>query len=150
MQTPTYLGHVHIAATQHYLTMTPELLREARLHFERFAAGRNGIQDGMMLAMFKCANDVDEGRSNRDIRRPVIDFYIVALDRDQRNDVAGHCSEPKPFSILRQSIQSGTTAPSQSNCAGKPELAVSSLALSGIAFVAWRFYVVTRRYKFNP
>jgi site-specific recombinase XerD len=28
-QLATYLGHVHIAATQHYLTLTPELLREA-------------------------------------------------------------------------------------------------------------------------
>jgi site-specific recombinase XerD len=34
----TYLGHVTIAATQVYLTMTPELLREASLRFERYAA----------------------------------------------------------------------------------------------------------------
>lgn len=33
----TYLGHLHIAATQHYLTMTPELLREASRRFERYA-----------------------------------------------------------------------------------------------------------------
>jgi integrase/recombinase XerD len=33
----TYLGHVHIAATQRYLTMTPELLREASQRFERYA-----------------------------------------------------------------------------------------------------------------
>jgi integrase/recombinase XerD len=33
----TYLGHVTIAATQVYLTMTPELLREASLRFERYA-----------------------------------------------------------------------------------------------------------------
>jgi len=33
----TYLGHVNLAATQHYLTMTPELLREASLRFERYA-----------------------------------------------------------------------------------------------------------------
>ena len=38
-QLATYLGHVHIAATQHYLTMTPELLREASLRFERYARG---------------------------------------------------------------------------------------------------------------
>jgi integrase/recombinase XerD len=25
----TYLGHVHISGTQRYLTLTPELLREA-------------------------------------------------------------------------------------------------------------------------
>jgi site-specific recombinase XerD len=36
-QLATYLGHIHIAATQRYLTLTPELLREASLRFERFA-----------------------------------------------------------------------------------------------------------------
>ena len=30
----TYLGHIHIAATQRYLTMTPELLQEASARFE--------------------------------------------------------------------------------------------------------------------
>jgi integrase/recombinase XerD len=34
-----YLGHVHIRATQVYLSMTPELLREAGLRFERYARG---------------------------------------------------------------------------------------------------------------
>jgi site-specific recombinase XerD len=38
-QLSTYLGHVHIAATQHYLTMTPELLRQASLRFEHYARG---------------------------------------------------------------------------------------------------------------
>lgn len=33
----TYLGHVNVAATQRYLTMTPELLREASQRFERYA-----------------------------------------------------------------------------------------------------------------
>jgi integrase/recombinase XerD len=33
----TYLGHVHIAGTQRYLTLTPELLREASLRFEHYA-----------------------------------------------------------------------------------------------------------------
>ena len=33
----TYLGHVHIAGTQRYLTMTPELLQEAGQRFERYA-----------------------------------------------------------------------------------------------------------------
>ncbi len=33
----TYLGHVNLAATQHYLTLTPELLNEASKRFERFA-----------------------------------------------------------------------------------------------------------------
>jgi site-specific recombinase XerD len=33
----TYLGHVSIAATQRYLTMTPELLSEANQRFERYA-----------------------------------------------------------------------------------------------------------------
>ena len=36
-QLATYLGHLHIAATQRYLTMTPELLREAGQRFERYA-----------------------------------------------------------------------------------------------------------------
>jgi site-specific recombinase XerD len=33
----TYLGHVDVAATQCYLTMTPELLREANRRFEQYA-----------------------------------------------------------------------------------------------------------------
>jgi integrase len=33
----TYLGHVHISGTQRYLTLTPELLREASVRFERYA-----------------------------------------------------------------------------------------------------------------
>jgi site-specific recombinase XerD len=33
----TYLGHVDLSATQRYLTMTPELLREASMRFERYA-----------------------------------------------------------------------------------------------------------------
>ena len=36
-QLATYLGHVDIAATQRYLAMTPELLREASKRFERYA-----------------------------------------------------------------------------------------------------------------
>lgn len=35
----TYLGHIHIAATQRYLTMTPELLHEASQRFEQYACG---------------------------------------------------------------------------------------------------------------
>ena len=38
-QLATYLGHVHITATQRYLTMTPELLYEASQRFERYAGG---------------------------------------------------------------------------------------------------------------
>jgi integrase/recombinase XerD len=38
-QLATYLGHVHIAATQRYLTLTPELLHAASLRFERYAQG---------------------------------------------------------------------------------------------------------------
>jgi site-specific recombinase XerD len=38
-QLSTYLGHVHIASTQRYLTMTPELLQEASLRFELYAMG---------------------------------------------------------------------------------------------------------------
>jgi site-specific recombinase XerD len=38
-QLATYLGHVHISGTQRYLTMTPELLRQASVRFERYALG---------------------------------------------------------------------------------------------------------------
>jgi site-specific recombinase XerD len=38
-QLATYLGHIHIAATQRYLTMTPELLCEASQRFEQYACG---------------------------------------------------------------------------------------------------------------
>lgn len=34
----TYLGHIGLAETQHYLTMTPDLLREAGRRFESYAA----------------------------------------------------------------------------------------------------------------
>jgi len=34
----TYLGHMNVTGTQHYLTMTPELLAEASKRFERYAA----------------------------------------------------------------------------------------------------------------
>jgi integrase/recombinase XerD len=37
-----YLGHVHIQATQVYLSMTPELLQEANIRFERYA-GKEGV-----------------------------------------------------------------------------------------------------------
>jgi site-specific recombinase XerD len=33
----TYLGHVDIAATQRYLSITPALLREASQRFEQYA-----------------------------------------------------------------------------------------------------------------
>jgi site-specific recombinase XerD len=36
-QLATYLGHINIAATQRYLTLTPELLHEASQRFERYA-----------------------------------------------------------------------------------------------------------------
>jgi site-specific recombinase XerD len=36
-QLATYLGHVHLGATQRYLTMTRELLREASNRFERYS-----------------------------------------------------------------------------------------------------------------
>ena len=36
-QLATYLGHVDVAATQRYLTMTPDLLREAGQRFEHYA-----------------------------------------------------------------------------------------------------------------
>ena len=37
----TYLGHVNLAATQHYLTLTPDLLNEASTRFQRYAFGDN-------------------------------------------------------------------------------------------------------------
>jgi site-specific recombinase XerD len=36
-QLATYLGHINLSATQHYLTLTPELLHEASLRFESYA-----------------------------------------------------------------------------------------------------------------
>ena len=38
----TYLGHTSIAATQTYLSMTPDLLREAAVRFERYAERKGG------------------------------------------------------------------------------------------------------------
>jgi integrase/recombinase XerD len=40
-QLSVYIGHTHLAATQVYLTMTPELLHEASLRFELYA----GLED---------------------------------------------------------------------------------------------------------
>jgi integrase len=37
-----YLGHAHLDSTQVYLTLTPELLHEAGLRFERYARGEDG------------------------------------------------------------------------------------------------------------
>jgi integrase/recombinase XerD len=37
-----YLGHAHLSATQVYLTMTPELLQQAGIRFERYASGEDG------------------------------------------------------------------------------------------------------------
>lgn len=36
-QLATYLGHINLAATQRYLTLTPELLHEASVRFETYA-----------------------------------------------------------------------------------------------------------------
>ncbi len=38
----TYLGHAHLRGTQAYLSMTPELLHEAALRFERYVESGNG------------------------------------------------------------------------------------------------------------
>jgi hypothetical protein len=38
-QLSVYLGHAHLAATQIYLSMTPELLHEAGRRFELYATG---------------------------------------------------------------------------------------------------------------
>lgn len=40
-QLSTYLGHVNLAATQRYLTLTPELLSEASKRFEAYALENN-------------------------------------------------------------------------------------------------------------
>ena len=40
-QLATYLGHINLSATQRYLTLTPELLHEASMRFERYALGTN-------------------------------------------------------------------------------------------------------------
>jgi integrase/recombinase XerD len=40
-QLSTYLGHINIQGTQRYLTLTPELLREASDRFEQYAMGSN-------------------------------------------------------------------------------------------------------------
>ena len=37
----TYLGHANVTGTQVYLSMTPELLQQASLRFERYARGGN-------------------------------------------------------------------------------------------------------------
>lgn len=39
----TYLGHVDLSSTQRYLTMTPELLSEASMRFERYAMGADHV-----------------------------------------------------------------------------------------------------------
>lgn len=41
----TYLGHASVVSTQVYLTMTPELLGEAALRFERYVQTRTGGRD---------------------------------------------------------------------------------------------------------
>ncbi len=41
-QLSVYMGHTYLAATQVYLTMTPELLREASLRFELYATPEGG------------------------------------------------------------------------------------------------------------
>jgi site-specific recombinase XerD len=43
-QLSVYMGHTHLAATQVYLTMTPELLQEASLRFQRYAT-QEGLDD---------------------------------------------------------------------------------------------------------
>ena len=40
-QLATYLGHVDLNSTQYYIAMTPELLHEANLRFERYAQPEN-------------------------------------------------------------------------------------------------------------
>ncbi len=42
----TYLGHVNIAATQRYLTMTPELLQQASMRFHNYAQQEDSHEKG--------------------------------------------------------------------------------------------------------
>ena len=39
----TYLGHADLEGTKVYLTMTPELLHQASLRFERYARGGSDV-----------------------------------------------------------------------------------------------------------
>ena len=41
-QLSVYMGHTLLEATQRYLTMTPELLHQANLRFERYATSEGG------------------------------------------------------------------------------------------------------------
>jgi site-specific recombinase XerD len=40
----TYLGHVDLHSTQHYLTMTPELLAQANRRFESYVEGGSHVK----------------------------------------------------------------------------------------------------------
>jgi len=44
-QLSTFLGHVHISATQRYLTMTPDLLCHASMRFEKYALPKEIYHD---------------------------------------------------------------------------------------------------------
>ena len=44
-----YLGHVHLRHTQVYLSMTPELLREASQRFARYAGRRDAMTNTDLL-----------------------------------------------------------------------------------------------------
>jgi len=44
-QLSTYLGHIHISATQRYLTMTPDLLFQASVRFEQYARPKESNHD---------------------------------------------------------------------------------------------------------
>jgi site-specific recombinase XerD len=39
----TYLGHINISGTQRYLTLTPDLLREASMRFEHYAMEKTDV-----------------------------------------------------------------------------------------------------------
>jgi hypothetical protein len=43
-QLSTYLGHVHVSATQRYLTMTPDLLHQASVRFETLHFSVRGFE----------------------------------------------------------------------------------------------------------
>jgi integrase/recombinase XerD len=72
-QLATYLGHIHIAATQRYLTLTPELLHEASLRFEPRGSPKTGHRGSLQ-------------------NRPTITI-IQDVDFDVRTDTLGRCEQ---------------------------------------------------------
>ena len=81
-QLATYLGHVHIAATQRYLTLTPELLHEASQRAERYAQG-NSMNDKALLGSlgtaFSARTSDKEANSARNTQRSYRDALSLLI-----------------------------------------------------------------------